>query len=717
MSKRSSLRQRVGDGLRRVVPAFVRRSYALKFAVVFVLLGTTMGSAGLGATTLFAEDVRDNADQKLAELASQHAERVESWATHQSDIARLITADEALESGDPEAVERHLNSRISTLPPSLLMIHFVDVSDGEVVASTNAELQGVPLERIDERWAGGLDFEGATHVTAPYTRFGVTRVAVIQRVSGQSGRVIVMEVESRLISSVTESDDASRGIGYVEFVTQDGQVVLSQRPSRIGESYRDGGRRSEVVDLAFSTQTAGTTATDTNEFVKGELNTGSYLVSYAQVEGTDWSVLVHARQQAVYGSAQTIVSVGSVATGIAVLFIGLLGVLLGKHTSTAIDRLVGKAKQMGQGNLNVAFDTNRIDNIGRLYGEFDRAQESIRDHIEEARLVEHSYDLITVLRPDGTVAYQGPSVEHIVGFEPEEFEGERLLDRIHEADTGAVQSAIDGVIETPDSPQRFTFRMRNAAGEWRYFQSVCENHLDDPFVGGIIVSSRDITEREKQRAKIQEQNERLDKFASVVSHDLRNPLNVAQGRLEFCDDSDGEHLSAIERSLDRMEAMIDDLLTMARAGETVEDTDPVALADAVRDAWEHAESSDCECELLVPEGMTVEADRDRLLHVFENLFRNAAEHNTTPLTVRVGSLDTANDDSGQGFFIEDDGSGIPEDDRETVFEHGYSTSNDGTGFGLSIVEDIVEAHGWEVRVTESPEGGARYEITGVEIDR
>ena len=718
MSKRTSLRQRVGRGLRRVVPAFVRRSYALKFAVVFILLGTTMGSAGLGATTVFAEDVRDSADQQFAELASQHAQNVESWVGRQTDIARLIAADDALESGDPETVEQHLNSRISTLPPSVIMIHYVDVSEGQVVASTNPELQGVSLDRIDGRWVKGIDFEGSSHVTSPYTSLGVTRVAVIQRISGQSGRMVVMEVESRPASSILESDKASQGLGYVEIVTRDGQVVLSQRPSRTGDPYREGGPRSEVIDQAFSTQVAGVAVTDTNEFVRGELNTESYLVSHAQVEGTDWTVLVHARQPAVYGFAQTIVSVGSVATGIAVLFIGLLGVMLGKHTSTAIDRLVGKAKQMGQGNLNVAFDTNRIDNIGRLYREFDRAQESLREHIEEARLVEHSYDLIIVLTPDGTVAYQSPSAEHIIGFDPEDIEGESFLNLVHEDDAAIVESAIGAVSDTPDSLQRFSFRMRNAAGEWRYFQGVCENHLDDPFVEGIIVSSRDITERERQREKLEDQNDRLDKFASVVSHDLRNPLNVAQLRLNFCeDDSDGEHVDAVDRNLGRMEAMIEDLLTMARAGETVEDTQPVALPDAVREAWEHAETPDCECEILFPEQATVQADRDRLLHIFENLFRNAADHNDTPVTVRVGLLDTANGDRGQGFYIEDDGSGIPEDELEEVFEHGYTTSDDGTGFGLSIVDDIVRAHGWEVRLTNSPEGGARYEITGGEIER
>jgi signal transduction histidine kinase len=86
--------------------------------------------------------------------------------------------------------------------------------------------------------------------------------------------------------------------------------------------------------------------------------------------------------------------------------------------------------------------------------------------------------------------------------------------------------------------------------------------------------------------------------------------------------------------------------------------------------------------------------------------------NRTPgdrdLRVAVGDLDG-------GFFVEDDGSGIPETDRKQVFERSYTTSEDGTGFGLAIVEGIVEAHDWEIVVTEGADGGARFEITGVEF--
>jgi signal transduction histidine kinase len=196
----------------------------------------------------------------------------------------------------------------------------------------------------------------------------------------------------------------------------------------------------------------------------------------------------------------------------------------------------------------------------------------------------------------------------------------------------------------------------------------------------------------------------------MVSHDLRNPLNVIKGRAELLRaEAPDEHVEPIESNAERMETMIDDLLTLSRAGESVDDPDPVSLATVVADSWAAVSNDDVELDVDIPADVEVEADGDRLRHVFENLFRNAREHNDPPVTIRVGTL---SDEAGSvsGFFIADDGTGIPESHREEVFEHGYTTNTDGTGFGLSIVEEIVEAHGWAISIDESDAGGARFDV-------
>jgi PAS domain S-box-containing protein len=329
-----------------------------------------------------------------------------------------------------------------------------------------------------------------------------------------------------------------------------------------------------------------------------------------------------------------------------------------------------------------------------------------------------------------------------------------------------------------------------------------------------------VSRLESERA-IQRRNERLERFANIVAHDLRNPLGIARGRLELArETSDDDDLDAVARAQERMSSLIDDLLTLAREGGTVTDDDaePLELARVARDCWRLVETPGA--RLVIDDTRTLRADEGRLRRLLENLFRNSVEHGSTEsraqpgdseasetprtagdagdsvehgstnnrpvagdsvehgstesrampgdseasetprtageagdsvehgstnnrpeagdsvehgdpapesaaddLTVSVGVVEdfvrsaaaTSPDRTRTlGFYVEDDGVGIPPERRDRVFDDGYSTQSAGTGFGLSIVEEIADAHDWTVRVTESAGGGARFEFTGVE---
>ena len=208
------------------------------------------------------------------------------------------------------------------------------------------------------------------------------------------------------------------------------------------------------------------------------------------------------------------------------------------------------------------------------------------------------------------------------------------------------------------------------------------------------------------RAELERQNERLDGFASLVSHDLRNPLNVVRGRIDLlAAETDTDHVDPIRRSVDRMEQIIDDMLALAREGQVATDLELLSLSTTAEDVW--ADFDPDEATLVVTGDRELQADYGALCEIFENLYRNALEHAGDDVTVTAGPLD-------DGFFVADDGPGIPADERAQVFEYGYTTDRDGTGYGLPIVERIADAHGWSVQVAESADAGARFEITGVE---
>ncbi|MBX0297810.1 PAS domain S-box protein [Haloarcula nitratireducens] len=218
-------------------------------------------------------------------------------------------------------------------------------------------------------------------------------------------------------------------------------------------------------------------------------------------------------------------------------------------------------------------------------------------------------------------------------------------------------------------------------------------------------------DRVQHEHQLETQNEQLEEFASTVSHDLRNPLNVANGRLELLrSETESEHIVPIVNALDRMERIIGDVLWLAREGKDIGSTESIDLLQALESSWMMATDDHEEIELVVADDKCrtwgIHADYDRFRQLLENLFRNALDHGGAEVTVTVGTL-------ADGLYVEDDGPGIPPEVRDTVFDTGYSTAEDGTGFGLSIVKRVVDAHGWEIDITDSSSGGARFEITGV----
>ncbi|OTE99073.1 GAF domain-containing protein [Halorubrum sp. SD683] len=239
----------------------------------------------------------------------------------------------------------------------------------------------------------------------------------------------------------------------------------------------------------------------------------------------------------------------------------------------------------------------------------------------------------------------------------------------------------------------------------------------------VALNHAERTEQLRERdAALQREIDRLEKFAGLVSHDLRNPLNVAAGRTDLAraltdDAAVLDELDRVEDAHDRMTQLIDDLLALARQGRTVDDIEPVPLDEAAERAWRTVDTAGATLDASAATD-AVDADPERLRTLLENLFTNSVEHGSTSsratpddgvehgsddaddLTVSVGSLP-------DGFYVADDGRGF-DIDPEAATEYGRSSTPDGTGFGLAIVREIAAAHGWELSVDDRD--GARFEF-------
>ena len=316
--------------------------------------------------------------------------------------------------------------------------------------------------------------------------------------------------------------------------------------------------------------------------------------------------------------------------------------------------------------------------------------------------------------PDAVVSFEmldaGPLVrdvneafEQTFGYDAEELHGENLDDYI-------VPGADE---EIDDDASELNQRLRagqNVRKECRrltddgirdFLMYVVPLELGTENVAGYAIYS-DITERKERERELRRQNERLDEFASVVSHDLRNPISIADGWIDMARKSgEDEHFDKIQSAVNRMEDLVEDLLTLAREGEVVGDAESHSLPTIAETAWSHVDTAQATLDTTAVADDTVEADSDRLEELFENLYRNAIEHGGTDVRIRVEDTET-------GFAIADDGPGVPPEEREEVFEAGVTNSEAGTGFGLPIVKRIAEAHGWSVHLEESWAGGARF---------
>ncbi|MEZ3117202.1 sensor histidine kinase [Halobaculum sp. MBLA0147] len=290
--------------------------------------------------------------------------------------------------------------------------------------------------------------------------------------------------------------------------------------------------------------------------------------------------------------------------------------------------------------------------------------------------------------------------------------GERVDDVLAETAATAIRDAVERAIDEWDSVS-VEYPM-TTFGDERYFEAVVSPLQFDGRDTAVLVA-RDVTELRDQRERLRRRNGRLEAFTAIVCHDLKNPLNTAQGYLGLVEsrlaesgagDAVADEIETLQHALDRMEEISQGVLALAHHEDVTVETERVAVAELAEECWELAGSD--AGSLIVRESVAVEADPRSLRHVFENLFANSVTHAGRDATVTVGP--TAD---GTGFYVADDGPGIPPTERERVFEPG-TTDGDGDGIGLVVVETVAAAHDWDVSVGESVDGGARFEFTGVE---
>ncbi|MFC7057336.1 PAS domain-containing sensor histidine kinase [Halovenus salina] len=312
---------------------------------------------------------------------------------------------------------------------------------------------------------------------------------------------------------------------------------------------------------------------------------------------------------------------------------------------------------------------------------------------------------VFMLDDDGCITTWPEPARGLYGYDSTEVLGHELTMLFADASTNT--SLTDVLDNATESSHEAAGTHCRADGS-EFWATMTLTPLRNDVLHGYAVVSHDTTAKRREREHLERQNDRLKEFTDILAHDLRSPLAVIEGNLEVYRETNEEsRLETISETTARMETLVDDLLKVANHGSAVTDPERVDTDTIVETAWEGTGGQSPEAVLKAEPIGPIRGDEARLCQLFENLFRNTVDHCDSDVTVGVGPIDS-------GFYVEDDGPGIPETVSDSVFDHGVTTSDDGTGYGLSIVRTIVNAHGWDVSVSEGATGGARFEITGIE---
>lgn len=591
---------------------------------------------------------------------------------------------------------------MATLNNQIRVLHVDDEPDFADMATTF-------LEREDDRF----DIETATNasdgvdrlasndfdcVVSDYDMPGRNGIEFLEVVRVEYGHLPFILYTGKGSEEVA-SDAISAGVtDYLQKETGTGQYpVLANRIRNAVEKHRaqtELADREQRLNLFFEESPLGVVEWDENfEFVR--LNeTAEEILGYDETElrGESWETIVPATDRDPVG----------------VVVSELLEAEGGHHSINENIRKDGQRIVCEWHNRIVTDEHGEVITIFSQFQDLTDRERRRAELQEYETIIDSLTDAVYVLDEEGRFTYVNDELVKLVGYDRDTILGSKpsLI-----KDEDAVERAEHylGRLLSSDGPESVTFEitLQPRGGD----PIACEDHMSLlPYEGeqfeGSVGTLRDVTERKEREQELERQNACLERFASVVSHDLRNPLNVVEERVELAQaERESEHLDDVENALERSQALVHDLLALAREGARVGDIEAVDLDTLAETCWGTVATG--EATVSVEVDRTVRADQSRFQQLLENLYRNAIEHGGDDVTVTVGTI-------ANGFYIEDDGPGIPADGRDDVFDAGYSTTEDGTGFGLSIVQEIADTHGWDIRVTEGPDSDARFEITGVE---
>jgi PAS domain S-box-containing protein len=372
-----------------------------------------------------------------------------------------------------------------------------------------------------------------------------------------------------------------------------------------------------------------------------------------------------------------------------------------------------------------------------------KEQEVHNSDLRFQAMVENSSDMITIRDHAGNLRFRSSSIKNILGYEPDEYANRSSYDLIHPDDLGAIKKSSEALAAGEIDMFQVEYRCRHKNGAWRVLEGIARKYDDETIdLHGIIVNSRDITDRkaaERQlrsyTAKLEQSNRELQEFAYVASHDLQEPLRKVQAfgdRLEkkcaaALSDEGRDYVARMKNAAGRMQNLISDLLTFSRVATKIQPFQPINLKtiaeEVVSDLEVRIEQTGGRVE--IGELPVLDADALQMRQLLQNLIGNALKFHRAdvkPVVKVYAETSAANGEEtraggDEGFcriVIEDNGIGFDEkylDRIFTVFQRLHGRMEyEGSGIGLAVCRKIVERHGGQITAHSKEGAGAKFFI-------
>lgn len=328
---------------------------------------------------------------------------------------------------------------------------------------------------------------------------------------------------------------------------------------------------------------------------------------------------------------------------------------------------------------------------------------------DELRLKERAMDaapigvtLADATRENEPIIYANDGFEELTGYPKEKVLGKSYRFLLGEDTSDDRIAKLRAGIKNEEPA---TVELRNYRQDGTEFwnrMSIAPLHNDEGRVTHYVGFQEDVTKRKRAEQEADILLSQFEEFGSILAHDLQKPLSKIRGRLKLVQQTkDWDELDQIKEDIKHLNDLICDFAEVMREGQIVGEKRQLDLKTISKSVWNAANPESATLE--IEDDITVTADEQALRRLLENLFRNVRDHASSDVQVRIGTF-------SRGFYVADDGPGIPKEQRNKIFVPGYTTREEGQGMGLASVRQIATAHEWDISVTESQSDGARFEI-------